>query len=46
MDKKHSQTDRLIILTIYTTFVEYKLISEAELTLLLNDLLQWMQMEL
>jgi hypothetical protein len=42
---KHSQTDRLIVLTLYVTLVEYRVLEEKELSRLISQILGWMQME-
>lgn len=42
---RHSQTDRLIVLTIYVTLVEYQVLEEKELSRVVSQILGWMQME-
>lgn len=42
---KCSQTDRLIILTLYITLLEYRVLNEHEVAELIDTVLRWMQME-
>ncbi len=40
-----SQTDRLIVLTIFITLIEYQRVDERELADILETVSSWMQME-
>lgn len=40
-----SQTDRLIVLTLYITLLEHRVLSEHEVAELVDTVLRWMQME-
>ena len=42
---KSSQTDRLIVLTIYVSLIEYQVLNEGELQRVIAKVLNWMQME-
>lgn len=42
---KSSQTDRLIVLTLYITLLEHRVLSEHEVAELIDTVLRWMQME-
>ena len=42
---KSSQTDRLIVLTIYISLIEYRVLDDRQVSELVNTVLQWLQME-
>jgi hypothetical protein len=43
--QKSSQTDRLIVLTLYITLIEYRVVDERQLAEMMGQVLGWLQME-
>ena len=44
-NKDSSQTDRLMVLTIFISMIEYESVNESELNNILESVQNWMKME-